>query len=243
MHSTVDANRGARFDTTSWSLVFAAAERGSPEAAAALSDLCARYWYPVYAFIRRQGHPAPEAEDLTQSFFERVLSTDWLHRADSDRGRFRSFLLISVKHFLANEHDARLAAKRGGGFVHVDIDAAAAAERFVNEGAADPEKLYAKRWAISVLEQALRAVRDELTDEGREDHLPLMTPFLTGQAARGEYARAAAKMNTSEGALRVAVHRLRSAFRSHLRRVVGQTVPDPREVDEEIRYLIAALSG
>jgi hypothetical protein len=119
-----------------------------------------------------------------------------------------------------------------------------AAERFRNEGtSADPEKLYAKRWAISVLEEALRAVRDELTEDGRADHLPLMTPFLTGQAVRGEYARAAATMNTTEGALRVAVHRLRSAFRTHLRRIVGQTVPDPGDVDEEIRYLIAALSG
>lgn len=234
----------AAFDTTSWSLVLAAAASGTPDSSGALADLCSRYWYPVYAFVRRQGYAREEAEDLTQGFFERLLEKDGLRHADPERGRFRSFLLASAKHFLANERDRVLTKKRGGDRVHVPLDFDAADEWFQRDAksATDPEKLFTRRWALTVLESALRATREELEREGRGDDLDLLVPFLTGDAARGAYAPLAEKLRVTEGAARVAVHRLRARFRDQLRLVVASTMPDGAPVDEEIRFLIGALS-
>ena len=211
----------ARFQTTNWSLVFAA--DGSPDA---LNELCTRYWIPVYAYVRRCGRDRADAEDLTQAFFGRLLEHRDLRQADPQRGRFRSFLLAALKHFLSNERDRAQAKKRGGDVVHVPIDFSVADEL-------TPDQVFDKQWALAVLERALR----DLREAGEPEDL---MPFLTGDES---YAAVAAKRNTSEGAVRVAVHRLRRKFRDRLRRIVGETVEDPRGVDEEIRFLIAAVSS
>src|SRR5689334_23424662 len=177
-----------RFQTTNWSLVFAAG--GSADA---LNDLCARYWSPVFAYVRRSGHDRADAEDLTQAFFSRMLEHRDLERADPLRGKFRSFLLGSLKHFLSNERDRVQAKKRGGAVVHVEIDG----DTF--DDALTPDQVFDKQWALAVVERALRALRDA----GEPEHL---MPFLTGDAS---YAALAEERGTSEGALRVAVHRLR----------------------------------
>ena len=211
----------ARFQTTNWSLVFAAG--GSPDA---LNDLCARYWSPVYAYVRRCGYDRADAEDLTQAFFSRMLEHRDLAQADPRRGKFRSFLLGSLKHFLSNERDRAQAKKRGGEIVHVGIDVD------TSDDAMTPEQLFDKQWALAVVERALRALRES----GEAEHL---MPFLTGDAS---YAALAAERKTSEGALRVAVHRLRRRFRDQLREIVAETV-DANDVQDEIRFLIAAVSA
>ena len=211
----------AKFQTTNWSLVFAAG--GSPDA---LNDLCARYWTPVFAFVRRSGHEAADAEDLTQAFFSRMLEHRDFAQADPRRGKFRSFLLGALKHFLSNERDRVRAKKRGGGVVHVEIDVD------TSDDALTPEQVFDKQWALTVVERALRALREG----GASDDL---MPFLSGDAS---YETLALKRGTSEGALRVAVHRLRRRFRDQLREIVAETV-DADDVDDEIRFLIAAVSS
>lgn len=229
--------RNARFDTTSWSLVLTAAATGAPDAPAALGELCSRYWHPVYAFIRRNGYSREEAEDLTQGFFARLLAKDGLRHADRERGRFRSFLLTAVRNFIANAREAGLTQKRGGDRIHLPLDFEAAEESFRHDAPADPERLFVRRWALSVLDAALAEVRHESGEQ-----FDLLAPFLTGDAARGDYETVAAKLGMSPGAVRVAVHRLRTRFREHLRGLVGQTLPDGDGVDDEIRSLIEAVS-
>ena len=212
----------ARFQTTNWSLVFAA--DGSPDA---LNDLCGRYWIPTYAYVRRCGFDRADAEDLTQAFFGRLLEHRDFAHADPRRGKFRSFLLGALKHFLSNERDRAQAKKRGGDLEHVPIDAGVA------EDALTPDQVFDKQWALAVIEGAMRALREA----GEPEHL---MPFLTGEQS---YAALAAERNVSEGALRVAVHRLRRRFRDQLRRVVAETVDDGADVDAEIRFLIDAVSA
>jgi RNA polymerase sigma factor (sigma-70 family) len=209
------------FQTTNWSLVFAA--DGSPDA---LNDLCARYWSPTYAYVRRCGVDRADAEDLTQAFFGRLLEHRDFAQADPRRGKFRSFLLGALKHFLSNERDRAQAKKRGGGLEHVSIDVAVA------EDALTPDQAFDKQWALAVIDAAMRALREA----GEPEHL---MPFLTGEQS---YAALAAERDVSEGALRVAVHRLRRRFRDQLRRVVAETVDDSGDVDGEIRFLIDAVS-
>jgi len=209
------------FQTTNWSLVFAA--DGSPDA---LNDLCTRYWEPTYAYVRRCGFDRADAEDLTQAFFGRLLEHRDFAQADPRRGKFRSFLLGALKHFLSNERDRAQAKKRGGGLEHVSIDVAVA------EDALTPDQVFDKQWALAVIDGAMRALREA----GEAEHL---MPFLTGEQS---YAALAAERNVSEGALRVAVHRLRRRFRDQLRRVVEETVDDRADVDGEIRFLIDAVS-
>lgn len=210
----------ARFHTTNWSLVFAA--DASPDA---LNDLCARYWTPVFAYVRRCGLDRADAEDLTQAFFGRLLERRDLSQADPQRGRFRSFLLASLKHFMANERDRAQAKKRGGDRLHVELDVSAADDGLT------PDQLFDKQWALAVVDRALRSLRET----GEPEHL---MPFLTGDAS---YDALAAERKTSEGALRVAVHRLRRRFRDTVRRIVEETV-EPDDVEGEIRFLIDAVS-
>jgi RNA polymerase sigma-70 factor (ECF subfamily) len=210
------------FQTTNWSLVFAA--DGSPDA---LNDLCARYWHPTFAYVRRCGFDRADAEDLTQAFFGRLLEHRDFAQADPRRGKFRSFLLGALKHFLSNQRDRARAQKRGGGMEHVPIDVA------VVEDALTPDQVFDRQWALAVIDGAMRALREA----GEAEYL---MPFLTGEQS---YAAVAAERNVSEGALRVAVHRLRRRFRDQLRRVVAETVDDGSDVDGEIRFLIEAVSS
>jgi RNA polymerase sigma factor (sigma-70 family) len=210
-----------RFQTTNWSLVFAAG--ASPEA---LNELCARYWPPVFAWLRRSGCDRAEAEDMTQAFFARLLEHRDFSRADPQRGKFRSFVLGSLKHFVSNARDHAQAQKRGGRAIHVELDLDE------SDDALTPDQIFEKRWALAVLDGAMRRLREA----GEPEYL---LPFLTGEQS---YADVAAERNVSEGALRVAVHRMRKRFREQLRRDVAETIDDPRGVDEEIRHLIAAVS-
>ncbi len=232
-----------RFVTTRWSLVLAAGEQRDPAARAALDELCRDYWFPIYAFARRRGYAEEPAKDLTQGFFAQLIQNNSVARADAERGRFRTFLLACFKNFLANEYDKRQAAKRGGNAVHVDWDLTAAEERLqaASAATADPEQLYLQHWAQTVLAQAKRRVHDSYVDRGKQDIASTLLPMLTGGTAA--IADAAATLNISEGAARVALHRLRRRFGASLREIVAETVAQPGDVDEEIRELLELVRG
>jgi RNA polymerase sigma-70 factor (ECF subfamily) len=223
----------------------AAGQRSSPQSSAALATLCENYWYPLYAYVRRRGHDADEAQDFTQAFFARLLEKNDLAAADPGRGRFRSFLLASLKHFLANEWDRARAEKRGGGRFVLSIDFRTAEERYRAEPSHDltPEKIFERRWALMLLENVLARLHDESAQAGKMDSFDRLKGFLTGEQAAMTYGQLAAELNMSEGALKVAVHRLRRRYRELLRAEIEETVADPEEIDQEIRDLFAALGS
>jgi RNA polymerase sigma-70 factor (ECF subfamily) len=233
----------ARFATTHWSLIVAARDGEAAQAEAALADLCRAYWYPLYAFIRHQGHPADRAQDLTQEFFARLLEKDFLGAVDQEKGKFRSFLLAACKHFLANEHDRERALKRGGGRQSVSIDFRDADGRYAHEPAhgETPERLFERRWALALLEQVLARLRGEYEAAGKRRLFGALKSRLTGDAGGARHARTAGELGLSEGAVKVAVHRLRQRYRELLREEIAQTLDDPAQVEEEIRALFAAL--
>jgi RNA polymerase sigma-70 factor (ECF subfamily) len=234
----------SQFNTTSWSLVLAAVQptAGSRQA---LADLCQSYWQPVYAFTRRNGHSPDQAEDLTQAFFAEFLEKDYVRGADRSRGRFRSFLLTAVKHFLSHQRDRAQARKRGGGQTHLSIDAGAA-EIWYAPAAVDsvtPETLFERRWALSVLERVVAKLKAgfEQTHPG-VDFNRLMA-FLNGDASEDNYKDWAVEIGASAGALRNIVYRMRKRYRELLRAEIAETVADPGEIDDEIRFLRSVLSG
>ncbi len=231
-----------RFATTHWSLVVAAKDRDSPQAQDALASLCASYWYPLYAFIRRQGFSADQSQDLTQEFFARLLEKDFLAAVDREKGKFRSFLLAACKHFLANERDRERAQKRGGGRQLFSLDFNSADERYNREPAHEctPERLFERRWALTLLDQVLARLRQESVETAREKMFDQLKVFLTGEAGPA-YRQVAKQLGLSEGAVKVAVHRLRSRYRELLREEIGRTVATPEEIGGEIRDLFAAL--
>jgi len=233
------------FVTTHWSLVLSAGDQPSPQAADALEKLCRAYWLPIYAFVRRQGRGPHDAQDLTQEFFARLLGKKSLAVADPARGRFRSFLLASLKHFLANEWDKARAQKRGGGQRLIPMDAADAETKCGLEPAdpATAEKIFERRWALALLDQVLRRLREEYVRDGREKLFEQLKPTLTETSRLVRYAEMAARLGTSEGAVKVAVHRLRQRYREVLRAEIANTVAGPDEVEDEIRNLFAALAG
>ncbi len=233
------------FVTTHWSLVVSAGGNDTTQARNALEKLCRAYWFPIYAFVRRQGHNPHDAQDLTQEFFARLLEKNQIAGADRNRGRFRSFLLASLKHFLANEWHKARAQKRGGGQVPIPIDAAAAESKcgFEPADTLTAEKIYERRWALTLLDQVLRRLRDEYTRDGKENLFEQLKPTLTEASRSVRYADIAAQLGTSEGAVKVAVHRLRQRYREVLRAEIADTVASPGEVDDEIRNLFAALAG
>jgi RNA polymerase sigma factor (sigma-70 family) len=233
---------GTRFETTRWSLVRKA--RQGPDRDEALGDLCRIYWPPLYSFLRRQGCRPEEAEDLTQAFFARLIEKDWLQDVEPDKGRLRSFLLVACRHFLANERDHQRALKRGGARGAVSLDLATAEERYRLEPRLEqsPEKLFDRRWALTVLQRVLGALREELPASGR-DTFDALRPFLLAGEADESYAEVAPRLGMRPGTVRVAVLRLRRRFQQRLRAEIADTVADPADVDAEIRYLIRALSG
>src|SRR5215467_11090282 len=236
------SHESGRFHTTSWSLVVAAAKLSEESAEAALAKLCQLYWYPIYAFVRRRGCSQEDAKDLTQEFFSRVLEKNYLEDANPSRGRFRSFLLAAVRHFLANEWDRQRAQKRGRGLHTIALDAQTAEGRYCAEPASqeNPEKLYERQWALALLEQVMASLGQEYVLDGRLDDFEKLKPLLTG-AAEVPYAQLAQQWDTSEGAVKVAVHRVRKRYRELLRQKIGETLVDPADVDDEIRFLISAL--
>lgn len=236
----------ARFVETHWSLVLTAGRGGdSTRGADALAALCQTYWYPLYAYVRRQGRAPHDAQDLTQEFFVRLLAKNWLADVNRERGRFRSFLLASLKHFLANEWDKSQALKRGGGHNFISLDAESAESRYALEPPdhLTADKLYDRRWALTLLDATLVRLRDEFACDGKARLFDELKFTLTGERGAAPYADIAAKLGTSEGAVKVAAHRLRQRYRELLRAEIAATVGTAAEVDEELRHLFAALSG
>jgi RNA polymerase sigma-70 factor (ECF subfamily) len=233
----------SQFPNTRWTLVVAAGDAQRKEARSALVSLCESYWYPLYDYLRRRGYPADEAQDLTQEFFIRVLEGRYLDRADPEKGRFRSFLLTSLKFFVADEEDRRRAHKRGGGMV-VPLEFSSGEERYQREPAHDetPERIFERRWALSVLDRVMERLRNEFLLHGRPEHFERLKVFLLGQSD-APYAALACEMNTSEGALKVAIHRLRKRYRELFRQEIADTVANPAEVESELRFLAAVLTG
>jgi RNA polymerase sigma factor (sigma-70 family) len=239
MHTLPGASQ---FPTTRWSLVVAAGDPHRKEARSALVSLCEHYWYPLYAYLRRRGYPSHQAQDLTQEFFIRVLEGRYLDRADPEKGRFRSFLLTSLKFFVADEEDRHRARKRGGGML-VAIEWSSGEERYQREPAHDetPERIYERRWALSLIDRVVEKLREEFVHHGRPDHFERLKIFLLGHSD-APYAELAREMNTSEGALKVAIHRLRKRYRELFRQEIADTVADPAEVESELRFLAAVLT-
>ena len=244
--SLADNPAGQRgvFATTHWSVVLAAGRSDVPQARAALEQLCQTYWYPLYAYVRRRGYAPADAEDLTQQFFAWLLERDWLGRADPQRGRFRSFLLTSISHFLANEWDKARAQKRGGGRV-VSLQRDEAETRCTREPVdhLSPEQSFEWRWALALLEQVMNRLSAEFAREGRADLFEALKPCLLGERTAQPYAALATKLAMTEGSVKVAVHRLRQRYRQLLRDEIAGTVEKPEEVEEEMRHLFSVLAG
>ena len=230
------------FPTTRWSLVAAAGDPRRKEARSALVSLCEHYWYPLYAYLRRRGYPPDQAQDLIQDFFIRVLEGRYLDRADPEKGRFRSFILTCLKFFVADEADRHRASKRGGGAV-LPLELSSGEEHYQREPAHDetPERIFERRWALSVLDRVVDKLRNEFVQHGRPEHFERLKVSLLGQSD-APYAALAREMNTSEGALKVAIHRLRKRYRELFRQEIADTVADPEDVESELKYLAAALS-
>lgn len=240
----VAGGQGSWFQTTSWTLVRAAARTADSDSRAALAALCQKYWQPVHVFVRKRETDPEQAKDLTQGFFALLIEKNYLADVDPERGSFRAFLLTAVKHFLANEWDRMHALKRGGGQIPVSIDLVA------NEDWASPsiiehmtpERLFERRWALSVLEHAMSILRAEFDEAGKAQQFEQLSAFLNKDVEPVRYETLAAQVGLSTGALRMAVHRLRQRYRRILREEVAQTVSSPEDVEAELRFLLSALS-
>jgi len=232
------------FPTTHWTVVLAARDRnggkGAPEALAAL---CSAYWYPLYAFLRHQGFNPPDAEDLTQEFFRRLLQGDWLRQVEPARGKFRSFLLGCLKHFLSKERERAHAARRGGGEPIISLDAAE--RQYALEPADDltPEVLFDRRWAAAVLARTLEDLRQEYAGSQKDGQFEDLLGFLPGSMVTVSRTELAAKRQVTPGAIDVAIHRLRQRYGFLLRRRVAQTVSTEGELDDELRYLMRMVGS
>ncbi len=233
------------FATTRWSVLLAAKSQNSPEAAAALEQLCQTYWYPVYAQVRRRGHSPEESEDLTQAFFASLLEREWFALAQRNRGRFRSFLLSSLNFFLGNEWDHKRAQKRGGHVQILSLDTPDGEARLAQEPVAhhDPEQEFDRRWAMALLETVMSRLEREYRAAGKSGVFATLKGAVDGDSASLTGAEAANALAMSEGAVRVAAHRLRQRYRELLREEIRQTVATDEEVEIELRHLFASFSA
>ena len=245
-HRSIMSDAPGAFPQTRWTLVVTAGQETNADAAQALEKLCQDYWYPLYCYVRRRGYSPADAEDLTQGFFQHVLVRRDFAMADAARGRFRSFLLTALKHFLADEWDKSQAQKRGGHCTIVSIDQMAAEERFQAEPADDhtPEKCFEQSWAQTVLAQILEKLTEEQRKAGKEDVFRELSPFVAwSTAVDSDYSKAAIALGMKENAVRVQVFRLRKRYTEILRREIAQTVASPDDVAREIDDLFNALRG
>ena len=234
-----------RFATTSWSMVLAAGEADSSRSRQALAALCETYWYPLYAFIRRQGCTVDEARDLAQGYFLQLLEKGFLKQVRPEAGRFRSFLLVSVKHFLSNARDRERALKRGGGRLPIRLEFDVAEGRYrmdPADSALTPDRLFERQWAMTVLERSMSSLREESARSGETSRFDLLKVYLTGEEPAVPYQQVAPELGISESAVSVAVHRMRQRFGKVLREVIAQTVTNPAEIDDEIRFMLSALA-
>ena len=235
-------SRSEGFDTTNWSLVLAVMDSAPGRSFDALERLCSRYWFPVYASIRRHGNDVHQAEDLTQGFFEFVIEHGLLQRAQRDRGRFRSFILSSLNNFLHNQHDRATAAKRGGKHRIVPLDDTDAEQILASEPPQTGDS-FDRRWAVTLIRRVTENLRAEFAGRGRAAVYDALAPHLSGEPSRGDYERIAGSLAMETGTVRVALHRLRHRFGELLRSEVAYTVANPDEVEEEIRYLLSVMAG
>ncbi len=233
----------AHFQTTLWTIVIQAGRSDSTLARKALAQLCQTYWYPLYAFVRRQGYQAHDAQDLTQSFFARLLEKHSLGQVDREKGKFRSFLLASLKNFLANEWDKGQAQKRGGKQQVISLDHDSAESRYGLEPSHDlsPDKIFERRWALTLLEQVLANLREEYHADDKSDLFDQLKTTLTGESGSKPYATIAERLGMTEGAIKVAAHRLRHRYRELIRAEIAQTVSSAEDVDDELRHLLSVL--
>jgi len=239
--------RNPLFDSTRWSVIFAARTQTSPEGRKALDDLCASYWRPLYVFVRRSGRSVEDAQDITQAFFTRLLERDFLENVEPARGRFRAFLLASLKNFLVSEVRHERAAKRGGTSRFLSVEEMTRAEEayaWQPAGALTPEQIYERNWAMSVLERSTAALQEEFAAAGKAEVFNRLKPFLMGDRCGVKYAQVAGSLGMGEVATRVAVHRMRGRYRDLLRREIARTLSDAADansVEEEMRHLLTAL--
>jgi len=232
------------FATTHWSRVLSAQGGGSPAAAEALEQLCRTYWYPLYAFARRSGHAPADAEDLTQGFFARLLEADFLKAAAQEKGRFRSFLLVALKRYMANEWDREHAGKRGGFAERLSIDPELGETLLAGEPSQiQPDLLYDRQWARTLLDRTLETLRQEYMASGRATLFEHLQPCLAREETALPYADIATRLRLTEAAVKMAVHRLRGRYREILRAEIAQTVTSEAEVEEEIQSLFSAFGG
>lgn len=225
--------------------MLAATRSDTTKAQAAMEKLCRTYWYPLYAYVRRRGHPAQDAQDLTQAFFARLLKRHWVDDADRERGRFRTFLLTAMSRFLSDEWDKARAQKRGGGVTHVPIQLDTAETRYGHEPAdtCTPEQSYERRWALTLLDTVLQRLRAEYEHAGKGELFAGLNSCLVGDRELQPYAELAVKLDMNVGAVKVAVHRLRKRYRKLLRAEIAETMDATKDVDEELRHLFAVLAG
>lgn len=238
-----EPSAGAQLATL-WSVVLAAGSTDSVVARPALQQLCSTYWYPLYSFARRQGFGPADAEDITQGFFAHLLEHDGLRGLDRARGRFRSFLLASLRNFINNLREHQAAKKRGGGREIVSLDAAAAEEKFgiePRDPAETPEKLFDRQWAHALLDRALGRLRGEFAAAGKAGHFDALQETLAGERVTGGYAALGGRLGMSEGAVKVAVHRFRLRYREVIREEIAATIGSPGDIEDELRELFAAL--
>jgi DNA-directed RNA polymerase specialized sigma24 family protein len=235
----------ALFATTHWSVVLAAGQGDSPQAAEALERLCRTYWYPLYAYVRQRGYAPEDAQDLTQGFFARILRQKYVGKAQAERGKFRWFLLTSFRHFLANEWDRAKAEKRGGDAQFIPIDQAEAEGRYRLELRHEltAENVYERTWALTVIEGVRARLKQEYVTAGKAQRFEVVDQFLPGEDGEMTQAEAALRLDLSAGGFRAEVHRLRRRYGELLRAEIAHTVADPGEIDPELRHLIEVLSG
>ena len=237
-------NDDPHFHTTRWSLV-ASAAGASEQSRAALADLCAAYWYPTYAFIRRRGHSPDDARDLAQEFFATLLEKGYLQDADQERGRFRAFLLTAISRFVSKEREKAGAQKRGGGKRPLSLDFDDGENRYLREPSHQwtAERIFERRWALTLLERAIDRLRSEHDQAGKLPLFEALKPFLTGEAGSPPLRQIGERLGMTEGAVKVAIHRLRQKYRELLRGEIAQTVAATEDVDDELRVLLASLRG
>jgi len=235
----------AWFATTHWSVVLAAGHSTDTQASAALEELCRTYWYPLYAYVRRRGHNPEDAEDLTQEFFARFLAGNYLAGVDRERAKFRSYLLGAMNHFLADAWDHAHRIKRGGGQALQTLDLCSGESRYTLEPVTEltPDRLFDRRWALTLLNQVLSRLRQEYEQSGKGRLFERLSPFLPGDAEADSYSDLARELEMTESTVRVAVHRLRRRYGQLFSSEVAHTVANPAEIQEEMRYLLAVVSS
>lgn len=231
------------FETTNWTLVLTASDEQADLREHALESLCQSYWYPLYSYVRRRGNTHADAEELTQDFFVRFIDGQFLAGLSPEKGRFRSFLLVCLKRFLINAHEARAAAKRGGGVRHVPWDSAEAERRYRGESAADqsPDRAYERQWALSVLAEAMGELEAEQVKTSKSERFAELKVYLVDSDNAPSHAQVAARLDLSVGAVKVAVHRLRERYAFLLRQELLRTLGDPTDLEDELAALFSAL--